>query len=423
MAAVAVRAVRPFARAPRATVSLPGSKSLTNRALACAAQARGRSRLTGALFAEDTLAMAAAVAALGCGVETDPARATIVVDGKGRLGATPSRIDARRSGTTGRFALPLAALGTARIVVDGDPQLRARPFGPAVSALRSLGAWVQEEGEAGRLPVAVRGPLRGGRTTLPGDVSSQFLSGLLMAGPSTELGVELELSSPLVSAPYVSMTASVMSAFGVEPEGLAVAPGAYRPTEYAVEPDASAASYFFAAAAITGGEVAVEGLGTSSVQGDLAFVDLLERMGAVVERAERRIVVAGGRELRGIEADMSDCSDVAPTLAVVAACASTPSVVRGIGFIRAKESDRVGGVVAELRRAGVDATEDAGGFTIRPGGLHGARLRTYGDHRMAMSLALLGLRVPGIEIEDPGCVEKTFPDYFERLEGLAAGAA
>ena len=421
--ATAVRAVHPFAKAPEATVVLPGSKSLTNRALACAAQAQGRSRLTGALFADDTLAMAGAVAALGCDVETDRVAATMVVEGRGRLGATAARIDARRSGTTGRFVLPLAALGSARVVVDGDDQLRARPFGPVVAALRALGATVEEEGEPGRLPIAVRGPMRGGKSTLPGDVSSQFLSGLLMAGPSTARGVELELTSPLVSAPYVAMTTAVMAAFGVEAEGLAVAPGTYRPTEYAIEPDASAASYFFAAAAITGGRVAVEGLGASSVQGDVAFVDLLERMGAVVERGPGRIVVAGGPELRGIEADMSDCSDTAPTLAVVAACATTPTVVRGIGFIRAKESDRVGGVVAELRRAGVDATEHADGFTIRPGPLHGARLRTYGDHRMAMSLALLGLRVPGVEIEDPGCVAKTFPDYFERLEGLAATAA
>jgi 3-phosphoshikimate 1-carboxyvinyltransferase len=214
------------------------------------------------------------------------------------------------------------------------------------------------------------------------------------------------------------MTRRVMRAFGAHPGGLAVPAGSYEAGEYAIEPDASAASYFFAAAAITGGRVAIEGLGSDSLQGDLAFVDLLEKMGAEVERGGSRTLVTGTGHLHGIDVDMSDCSDTAPTLAAVAVFADSPTVVRGIGFIRAKESDRVGAVVAELRRAGIDATEDEDGFTIRPGTPKPSRLSTYDDHRLAMSLALLGIVQPGIEIENPGCVAKTFPDYFERLEAL-----
>ncbi|HLW95472.1 MAG TPA: 3-phosphoshikimate 1-carboxyvinyltransferase, partial [Solirubrobacteraceae bacterium] len=394
------------------------SKSITNRALVCAALAEGRSVLRGALFAEDTFAMGDAVAAFGGSVIASQAgSATMVVSGVGRPRGG-SRIDARQSGTTSRFVLPVAGLAADRVVVDGDPQLRARPFGPLFDALRELGAEVSELGEAGRLPVAVRGPLAGGAVTVPGHISSQFVSGLLLAGPLMERGLAIELSSPLVSVPYVQMTAAVMGWFGVESDGLAVAPGAYTPAEVDVEPDASAAAYFFAAAAISGGRVSVEGLGSSSIQGDVAFVDVLERMGARVERGPRRITVSGSGSLHGVDADLSDISDTAQTLAAVAAFADSPTTVRGVGFIRAKESDRIGALVEELRRAGVEATAEEDGFTVTPAPLRPALLRTYDDHRMAMSLALLGLRAPGIEIENPACVAKTYPGFFADLEKL-----
>jgi 3-phosphoshikimate 1-carboxyvinyltransferase len=214
-----------------------------------------------------------------------------------------------------------------------------------------------------------------------------------------------------------------MRAFGAtvtsdDDRSFTVAPGGYTPAVYAVEPDASAASYFFAAAGICGGTVRVPGLGRRSRQGDVAFVDVLARMGASVEQTDDATTVTVAGPLHGVEVDMSQLSDTASTLAVVAAFASTPTRVTGIGFIRAKESDRVGGVVRELRRLGVDADEEADGFVVRPGSFRPTRVHTYDDHRMAMSFALVGLRVPGVEIEDPACVGKTFPDFFSALAGL-----
>jgi 3-phosphoshikimate 1-carboxyvinyltransferase len=302
--------------------------------------------------------------------------------------------------------------------VDGSPQLRARPFGPLTDALRELGATVEDLGAPGFLPVAVTGPVAGGKVPLPGHLSSQFLSGLLMAGPLMADGLSVELTSPLVSVPYVEATTAVMAAFGVTVDGLRVQPGAYRATDYAIEPDASAASYLLAAAAIGEGRVTVEGLGTASLQGDVRFADLLERMGARVERTADRITVTGTGTLHGIDVDMADISDTAQTLAAVAVFADSPTRVRGIGFIRKKETDRIAAVVTELRRAGLDAVEDEDGFTVNPGLPAPTAFDTYEDHRMAMSLALLGLRVPGIEIRDPRCVAKTYPTYFVDLARL-----
>ena len=382
-------AIEPLRAPPVAGVRPPGSKSITNRALLCAALAQGTSTLRGALFAQDTAAMADAVVALGARIDADEA----------------------------------AALGPARVLVDGDQQLRGRPFGPLLDAITQLGASVEELGEPGRLPVAVSGPAAGGRVRVPGHISSQFLSGLLLAAPLMERGIEVELTSPLVSAPYVRMTAAVMDAFGVRVDGLAVEPSRYLPADLAIEPDASAAAYFFAAAAICGGSVTVEGLGTSSLQGDVAFVDVLERMGARVERRAHSITVSGDGRLRAIDVDLADISDTAQTLAAVAVFADGVTRVSGVGFIRAKESDRIGDLVCELRRAGIDAQAQDDGFTLTGGTVAPTRFGTYDDHRMAMSLALIGLRAPGIEIEDPACVAKTYPGFFSDLEQLRAPAA
>ena len=409
----------PLAAPPDAVVRPPGSKSITNRALLCAALAEGESVLRGALFADDTLAMIGAVAALGAGVEAREDQALVRVSGA-RLGLTPVRIDAGRSGTTSRFVLAAAALGNAECVVDGDPQLRARPMGPLIDALEQLGVRVRALGEPGCLPLALCGPAHGGRVRIAGHVSSQFLSGLLMAAPLIDGGLEIELTSPLVSVPYVEMTRAVMAAFGVSADGFRVAPAAYAPTDFAIEPDASAASYFFAAAAITGGRVTVEGLGADSIQGDVAFLDVLERMGARVDRGPASTTVSGTGTLRGIDVDMSDISDTAQTLAAVAVFADGPTRVRGIGFIRRKETDRIAAIVGELRRAGIEASEEDDGFVIVPGEVEPVRFETHDDHRMAMSLALLGLRVAGIELADPGCVAKTYPAFFEDLAMLRA---
>ncbi|GIM75155.1 3-phosphoshikimate 1-carboxyvinyltransferase [Winogradskya consettensis] len=402
-----------------ATVRPPGSKSITNRALICAALAPGTSTLTGALFADDTQAMMGAVTALGARIDQDPDNRTLTVAGIDPSTATTAGlIDARQSGTTSRFILPAAALLNTRTVVDGTPQLRARPFGPILDALREVGAQVEELGEPGYLPAAVRGPLHGGKVEVSGHISSQFLSGLLMAAPLMRDGLSVSLTSPLVSVPYVEMTRAVMIAFGAQVTDLDVTAGAYTPTAYAIEPDASAASYFLGAAAVAGGRVTVSGLGTNSLQGDVAFADVLAQMGATVTRTPNSMTVTSSGRLHGVDVDMADISDTAQTLAAVAVYADSPTRVRGIGFIRGKETNRVAAVVTELRRAGIDATEDEDGFTIIPGLPRPTRFATYEDHRMAMSLSLLGLRSPGIEIEDPTCVAKTYPNYFTDLAAL-----
>lgn len=416
-----------------ATVRVPGSKSVTNRALVCAALAEGTTVLRGALFADDTEAMLGVLHALGIPVDADPAGGTITVTGgsgrvppAGHMGVR--EVDVRQSGTTARFALPLLALGEGSYRVTAHAQMQARPMDTTFDALRALGAGVEDLGTAGRLPAVVTaGGLRSGVVQVPGDASSQFLSGLLLVAPCLPDGLVVELTTDLVSRPYVDLTISVMEAFGArihrpDHQTFAVDAGGYRGRDYAVEPDASAASYPFAAAAICGGRVRVDGLGASAAQGDVAFVEVLASMGATVSADQHGTEVraeTGG--LRGGTFDLTHLSDTAPTLAVVAPFASTPVTVTGIGFIRRKETDRITAVATELARCGVDVTEDPDGWTIRPGRPHAAVVRTYDDHRMAMSFALLGLAVAGVEIADPACVAKTFPGYWALLDRLRRG--
>ena len=404
------RVVRPLARPPDASVAHPGSKSNTNRALVCAALARQPSTLTGALLADDTEAMIICLRRLGTKVEVDGTTLSVTR----RKWGEAATLDARLSGTTARFLLPVLALGSGTYKLDGEAPLRARPMGPSLDALRSLGAHVA--GDA--LPVEVRGPVLGGTVQVSGDASSQFLSGLLLAGAVMARGLTIELTTPLVSRPYVDLTIDVMRHFGATVEGLSVPFTGYTGQHYAIEPDASAASYFFAAAAITGGRVKVEGLGRSSRQGDVAFVEVLERMGAAVSWGDDSITVRGTGTLRGIDVDLADMSDMAQTLAAVAVFAESPTRVTGIGFIRKKETDRIGNTVAELRKLGIEAREEPDGFVVRPASPMAGRVETYDDHRMAMSFALLGLKSSGIEIADPDCVVKTFPEFWETLESL-----
>jgi 3-phosphoshikimate 1-carboxyvinyltransferase len=416
-----------------ATVHLPGSKSLTNRALVCAALAPGRSTLPGALVADDTVAMVEALRALGASVEVGASEIAVTGPAFAGLPGGVIDLDARLSGTTARFLLAVLALGPGRYRLDGAPPLRARPMADGIAALRSLGAEVVEEGVPGHLPVVVHGVGGGAgprELAVGGGASSQFLSGLLLSGPAWPAGLRVVTPGRLVSRPYVEMTVAVMRAFGarVRPldggeggssTGWVVEPGGYAPADYSIEPDASAASYFFAAAAICGGRVTVEGLGRHALQGDVGFVDVLEAMGCRVERSDTATTVEAVAPLRGVDVDMGDMSDTAQTLAAVAVFARTPTRVRGIGFIRAKETDRVGKVVHELRRCGIEASEEPDGFVVQPGAPRPARVETYDDHRMAMSFALLGLRAPGIEIADPGCVAKTFPGFWDALDALA----
>ncbi len=311
----------------------------------------------------------------------------------------------------------MLALGHGRFRLDGDPQLRARPLGPGIDALRQLGVRIVEEGAAGHLPVVVEADgLPGGSVTIDGEVSSQFLSGLMLAAPCARGDLTIEVTGRQVSRPYVDMTTAVARQFGATGGA-----SGYRAADVMIEPDASAASYFFAAAAITGGRVTVPDLGSASLQGDLKFVDVLVADGrrGRPRRDRRPCAVVRCRVGSSIS---SDLSDTAPTLAVVAPFASSPTEATGIGFIRSKESDRIAAVVTELRRCGIAAEERPDGFVVQPGAPHGATIETYGDHRIAMSFALLGLVTPGITITDPDCVAKTFPDYWTRLDGLRAAA-
>ncbi|MCD5310450.1 3-phosphoshikimate 1-carboxyvinyltransferase [Kineosporia babensis] len=414
--------ITPLTSPPDVTLNPPGSKSITNRALLCAALAQGSSTVSGVLLADDTEAMLHSVQGLGAGLDLDRDRCRAVVQGRDpRTDHSAVTLQARSSGTTSRFVLPVAAVRAGRTTVDGTEQLRARPFGPLLDALRGLGGRLEGSGPAAdRLPVQAAGGAVGGEVCVPGHLSSQFLSGLLMAAPLMEKGLHLTLSSPLVSVPYVTMTMAVMEAFGVqatrEDDGsFRVSPQAYQAANFTIEPDASAASYLFGAAAISGGRVTVEGLGTGALQGDLEFVRVLEQMGATVTMTATSTTVQGPSVLRGVDIDMRDISDTAQTLAAVAVFADRPTRVRGIGFIRAKETDRIGAVVTELRRAGIDAVEHDDGFTVNPGRPVPTAFETYDDHRMAMSLALLGLKVPGVVVLDPQCVSKTYPNFFDDL--------
>lgn len=424
------RSILPVAGPLDATVTVPGSKSLTNRALVAAALSDGDSVIDGALFADDTAAMVECLTRLGVRVVVDPSAATVEVGGTGgSLPAAPVDLDARLSGTTARFVAPLLTLGPGRYRLDGAEPLRGRPMADTTAALDALGATVEHEGRPGHLPITVSGgPVAGGAVTVAGDASSQFLSGLLLSGPGMVEGLTVNLTTRLVSRPFVAMTLSVMEAFGAtvdrpEDHTWTVRPGGYRPARYRVEPDATAASYFFAAAAICGGTVRAEGLGAGSLQGDLGFVDVLAAMGAAVERTAEAVTVTGTGRLAGGEFDLGDMPDTAQTLAAVAVFADGPTRVTGIGFIRLHETDRIAAIVAELGRCGIAASEQPDGFVVHPGRPRPARVRTYDDHRMAMSFALLGLRAPGIEIADPGCVAKTFPSYFDALGSLARGAS
>jgi 3-phosphoshikimate 1-carboxyvinyltransferase len=409
----------------QARIRPPGSKSITNRALVCAALATGQSRLRGALDSEDTRVMIAALKQLGLRVEVDLPRAELLVTGcEGQPPNRAAEIFVGNSGTTIRFLTAMLAAARGAYRLDGVARMRERPVGDLLDALRRLGADVRSEAENGCPPVVVNASgLSGGPAPIRGDISSQFLSGLLMAAPYAASEVEIQVQGELVSQPYVRMTLGVMRAFGVNCQvenllGFTIpAPQTYVATDYTIEPDASAASYFWGAAAIAGGQVRVEGLSRDALQGDVAFVDCLERMGCKVESSVAGIAVTGAA-LRGIDVNMNAISDTVQSLAAVALVASGPTTITGVAHIRHKETDRIGDLARELRKLGAQVDEFADGLKITPGTLRGAELETYNDHRMAMSLALVGLRVPGVVIQNPRCVEKTYPRFFDDLQSV-----
>lgn len=421
--------IQPVAGPLDATIRPPGSKSLTNRALVCAALAEGTSTLTGALASEDTEVMIDALVALGFAIDHDPARQTVVVSGCG--GTIPAKfadLYVANSGTTVRFLTALVALGEGIYRLHGTPRMHERPIQDLLDALAGIGVDAVSEQRTGCPPVMVRAAgLHLARASIRGDVSSQFTSALLMVAPCSQgtpgTPIEIEIAGPLASQPYVRMTVAVMQAFGARVacgddfHHFEIARSGYRARQYAIEPDASAASYFWAAAAITGGRVRVEGLTRGSLQGDVAFCDCLARMGCKVQYDAAGTTVVG-KPLVGIDVDMNPISDTVQTLAAVALFAHGPTEIRGIGHIRHKETDRIRALATELEKLGATVTEKPDGLLIEPGPLHGASIDTYDDHRMAMSLALVGLRVGGVIINDPGCTVKTYPRFFDDLASL-----
>jgi 3-phosphoshikimate 1-carboxyvinyltransferase len=420
--------INPVHHRPAATILVPGSKSITNRALVVSAlttNAREPSELHNALCSEDTQLMIQCLQALWVRVLPDWRQSRIRIWGWDRRDIRKDlSLHVGNSGTTMRFLTALVSLGHGRFRLDGVARMRERPMEDLLIALRQLGVNAYSEDNNGRPPVIVNADgLSGGHVRIKGDRSSQFLSGLLMVAPLARADVSIEVEGALVSWPYIAMTLEIMRQFGVHIEERGknrfLVPGGqqYLPRRFDVEPDASAASYFFGAAALTGGEFTVPGLTANSLQGDLRFVELLEKMGCRVVHGSTGVSVRGG-PLHGIDADMNDISDTVMTLAVVACFAQGPTTIRNVAHIRHKESDRLAALATELRRAGAEVEEYPDGLKIIPRPLHGADIETYNDHRMAMSMALIGLRVPGIVIKNPECVSKTYPDFFDDLEKL-----
>lgn len=403
-------------------VSIPGSKSVTARALFLAACAPGRSVLHRPLFSDDTDAFADGLASLGYDVERSDTAWSVT--GRTGPGTRSSEVFCRDAGTAARFLPVLAAMGNGLYRFNASEQMRRRPIGPVVDALRQLGATITYEGEDGHLPFTIKSEgLRGGRVRLDAGISSQFLSGLLMSAPVMERGLVIEVSR-LVSIPYVEMTVAMMRQFGVKVDVqgnvFMVAPQEYMAREYAIEPDASTTSYFLAAAAVLGKTVTVPGLGTASLQGDVRFAQVLQTMGADIRIDNTSITVTGTGQLNGIDVNMRDISDTMPTLAAIAPFAESPVRIWDVYNTRVKECDRLEACASNLRRMRVGVSTGSDWIEVHPGTPHPALIDCYRDHRIAMSFSVAGLRVPGLALDDPACVRKTFPKFHDTLAALLA---
>lgn len=425
------RSIRPATGPVSGSIKPPGSKSITNRALICAALSDGSSTLRGVLDSDDTQAMLSSLARLGFEVTHDSGNCIAVVQGQG--GSIPNsnaRLEIGNSGTSIRFLAAMLGLAGGDYHIDGVERMRQRPIGPLVKALQQFGANIEAVSPGDCPPVIIKpGGSKATTISVAGSLSSQYLSGLLMAAPQLENTLKISIDGKLVSLPYVAMTTAVMKSFGanVEVESEAGIPTSfsiaadqrYSACDYSIEPDASAASYFFAIPAIVGGSATVLGLGEGSLQGDVNFVRCLEQMGCDVKMKADSITVSG-KAKRGIDIDMANISDTVQTLASVALFVDGPTNIRNVAHNRVKETDRVGNLVIELRKLGVRVEEREDGLTIHPGTMNPTTFATYDDHRMAMSFSLIGLRQPGIEIEDPECVSKTYPRFYEDLESFVA---
>ena len=406
-----------------ATVEIPGSKSLTNRALLVAALAQGDSILENALFSEDSEYFAKCLEQLSIPITLNPNLAQIQIAGRGgEIPAKEADLFVGLSGTTARFISALVALGNGEYRLDGVPRMRERPMGDMLTVLQTGGATVNFEGNSGFMPYTLYSrQFAGGNFSLKANQTSQQLSALLMIAPYAQQDTIFEVEGTLVSQSYIKMTCRLMADFGVEVIQIGdnqfqiKAGQRYQARHYTVEPDASNASYFFAAAAVTGGRVRVKHLTKQSCQGDILWLDVLEQMGCQIKDSDDYTEVTGPKQLQGIDIDMNDISDLVQTLGAIAPFASSPITIRNVEHIRYKETDRIKAVVTELRRLGVEVEEFADRLKIQPGPITPAAIETYHDHRMAMAFAVTGLKVPGIVIKDPGCTAKTFPDYFTRF--------
>lgn len=427
--------IKPLAGPVDATVSVPGSKSVTNRALIVAALANGSSTILNPLFSDDSYWLMETLMRLGFTVKADREESEITIQGQaGKIPSLESEVEVYvgNAGTAARFLPPLLSLGGGEYRIDGTPRMRERPVHNLVESLRQLGGNILYDGEEGRFPLVISGGgLRGGVAKVESSKSSQFLSGLLMSAPYAKGKTVLEIEGELVSRPYIGITICVMKAFGVEVDvdeehgRYMVSPGVYEPRKYEVEPDASAASYFMAAAAVTGGRIRIPGLGSETSQGDIRFLEVLESMGCSVDVRPDHVEVRGPQRLKGVEVDMNEFSDTMMTLAAIAPFAESPTTIKNIEHTRHQETDRIHAVANELARLGVKVEEKQSFLRIIPSSsgaveskVRPATVRTYEDHRMAMSFAVVGLVAPGIRIENPACVTKTFPDYFRRLDSL-----
>jgi 3-phosphoshikimate 1-carboxyvinyltransferase len=406
-----------------AVITIPGSKSYTHRALILSSLADGESVLINALRCEDTEHTVGALTKFGVPVSWESDHVRVLGRG-GKFNATDDRIDVGNSGASMRFLTALAALKKGITLLDGSERMRKRPIGELLNGLGELGVRAYSQNGDDCPPVIVESQgLKGGTARVKGEESSQFLSGLLMVASYARRDVNIEVSGSLASKPYVDITRDVMSAFGVEIRNQGYrsffikAGQRYLPQKYRVEGDASNASYFFSAAAVCRGRVRVENLNPATIQGDMGFLEILERMGCRVIRGSNWIKVLGG-ELHGIEMDMNEMPDLVPTLAVTAAFARGKTVIQNIGHLRFKESDRIHALAVELSKMGIRVKEGEDGLEIEGGKPHGTEIETYDDHRMAMSFAIAGLAVPGVKIKGERCVDKSFPQFWETLQKL-----
>ncbi len=417
----------------KATLRPPGSKSLTNRALLLASMARGVSTLRGPLWADDTMRMFTSLRELGVKIKGDPGDKQLEITGLDGFSQRDAAVlDTGNSGITIRTLAAACTLGIGRYRLDGDARMRQRPIGELVDALRQIGAGVRYDGADGLPPIIVEGNApRGGKLVMKPTLSSQYITAMLLIGPYLHQGLTLEFQGPITSQPYVAMTLILMETFGVGAQvddgwkTITVPAGRYQKVDYSIEPDASNASYFLAAAAILpGSQCTIEGLGRSSLQGDVGFADVLHQMGAGLVFGSDFITIMSppeGTRLRGIDIDLNHMPDMAQTLAVVALFAQGSTTIRNVGNLRVKETDRLAALHKELTKLGAKVVIEGDDLKITPPQVITPPMQgidTYNDHRMAMSFALVGLRIPGVIINDPGCVAKTFPDYFEYLGKL-----